>query len=239
MHISSVLPWVEQYGATNLPGPSRLVCICCTSANLTVYHMQAGKSPEGATGTWYRKGPTTATDGLESSRTHVTSRTKPPSLGIFGIIVKQCQTLLTWHSIDSMLCFRRKVLTRRLDVTIQAHTHTTSEMKTATQWAATNSIKSMFFVEAFLWSPKADSYMEQISQVGIIRTDHQNTSQSCLHVGCVVVSILDGLEAIAAVMDWRDHLSSASIGCGRNVCLRIAQILLISLDAFLRWLLMN
>lgn len=124
MHISSVLPWVEQYGATNPPGPSRLVCICCTSANLTVYHMQAGKSAEGATGTWYRKGPTTATDGLESSRTHVTSRTKPPSLGIFGIIVKQCQTLLTWHSIDSMLCFRRKVLTRRLDVTIQAHTHT-------------------------------------------------------------------------------------------------------------------
>lgn len=49
---------------------------------------------------------------------------------------------------------RRKVLTRRLDVTIQA----------------------------FLWSPKADSYMEQISQ------------------------------AIAAVMDWRDHLSSANIG---------------------------
>ncbi|CAE7901101.1 Fam98a, partial [Symbiodinium sp. KB8] len=49
---------------------------------------------------------------------------------------------------------RRKVLTRRLDVTIQA----------------------------FLWSPKADSYMEQISQ------------------------------AISAVMDWRDHLSSASIG---------------------------
>ncbi|CAK9038041.1 unnamed protein product [Durusdinium trenchii] len=49
---------------------------------------------------------------------------------------------------------RRKVLTRRLDVTIQA----------------------------FLWSPKADSYMEQISQ------------------------------AIAAVMDWRDHLSFASIG---------------------------
>ncbi|CAE7330182.1 Fam98a [Symbiodinium natans] len=49
---------------------------------------------------------------------------------------------------------RRKVLTRRLDVTIQA----------------------------FLWSPKADSYMEQISQ------------------------------AISAVMDWRDHLSEASIG---------------------------
>eukprot|EP00429_Kryptoperidinium_foliaceum_P046408 CAMPEP_0176104316 /NCGR_PEP_ID=MMETSP0120_2-20121206/52343_1 /TAXON_ID=160619 /ORGANISM="Kryptoperidinium foliaceum, Strain CCMP 1326" /LENGTH=391 /DNA_ID=CAMNT_0017438419 /DNA_START=117 /DNA_END=1289 /DNA_ORIENTATION=+ len=49
---------------------------------------------------------------------------------------------------------RRKVLTRRLDVTIQA----------------------------FLWSTKADSYMEQISQ------------------------------AIAAIMDWRDHLGEASIG---------------------------
>ncbi|CAJ1432018.1 unnamed protein product [Effrenium voratum] len=49
---------------------------------------------------------------------------------------------------------RRQVLTRRLDVTIQA----------------------------FLWSPKADSYMEQISQ------------------------------AIAAVMDWRDHLTAANIG---------------------------
>jgi len=49
---------------------------------------------------------------------------------------------------------RRKVLTRRLDVTIQA----------------------------FLWSPKADKYMEQISQ------------------------------AIAAIMDWRDHLGSAHIG---------------------------
>eukprot|EP00408_Alexandrium_pacificum_P065019 CAMPEP_0171159136 /NCGR_PEP_ID=MMETSP0790-20130122/2883_1 /TAXON_ID=2925 /ORGANISM="Alexandrium catenella, Strain OF101" /LENGTH=393 /DNA_ID=CAMNT_0011623623 /DNA_START=53 /DNA_END=1231 /DNA_ORIENTATION=+ len=49
---------------------------------------------------------------------------------------------------------RRKVLTRRLDVTIQA----------------------------FLWSPKADEYMEQMSQ------------------------------AIAAIMDWRDHLGSASIG---------------------------
>lgn len=49
---------------------------------------------------------------------------------------------------------RRKVLTRRLDVTIQA----------------------------FLWSPKADQYMEQFSQ------------------------------AIAAVMDWRDKLSAAHIG---------------------------
>eukprot|EP00445_Apocalathium_hangoei_P040495 CAMPEP_0203968286 /NCGR_PEP_ID=MMETSP0359-20131031/96875_1 /ASSEMBLY_ACC=CAM_ASM_000338 /TAXON_ID=268821 /ORGANISM="Scrippsiella Hangoei, Strain SHTV-5" /LENGTH=403 /DNA_ID=CAMNT_0050906211 /DNA_START=127 /DNA_END=1334 /DNA_ORIENTATION=+ len=49
---------------------------------------------------------------------------------------------------------RRKVLTRRLDVTIQA----------------------------FLWSAKADTYMDQMSQ------------------------------AIAAIMDWRDHLGSASVG---------------------------
>lgn len=48
---------------------------------------------------------------------------------------------------------RRKVLTRRLDVTIQA----------------------------FLWSPKADKYMEEFSQ------------------------------AIAAVMDWRDKLGAANI----------------------------
>jgi len=49
---------------------------------------------------------------------------------------------------------RRKVLTRRLDVTIQA----------------------------FLWSSKADAQMEMMSQ------------------------------AIAAVMDWRDHMGEASIG---------------------------
>lgn len=74
------------------------------------------------------------------------------------------------------------MLTRRLDVTIQVST----DFCSSGAWLRVEQ-------EAFLWSPKADSYMEQISQASPEAVSFE-------------------IEAIAAVMDWRDHLSSASIG---------------------------